>query len=138
MFRIVQFKIDYAELIAIAESRRTTVETIQDLTRIDRCGEDFVTERMATTERRYFDVEQCLRSLFGDRIHWDVVDVSDEYKLLSTRAPVAYDYGYVIQVGIVPGETEKETERLVAMPKESVEYQSGRYSSGMYTPIDCS
>jgi hypothetical protein len=28
-------------------------------------------------------------------------------------------------------------ERLVAMPAESVEYQSGRYSSGMFTPIDC-
>lgn len=138
MFRIVQFKIDREELIQIARTNEYTVRTIQNLTQLERIGDDWLTEPMATTERRYFDVEQCLRSLFGDRIHWDVVDLSEDYRLLSTRAPVAYDYGYVIEVGVVPGKTEKETERLVAMPKKSVEYQSGRYSSGMYTPIDCS
>lgn len=138
MFRIVQFKIDYEELIAIAKTQEFTVRAIQDLTQFERIEDDWLTEPMATTERRYFDVEQCLRSLWGDRINWDVVDLSENYRLLSTRAPVAYDYGYVIEVGVVPGKTEKETERLVAMPIHSVEYQSGRYSSGMYTPIDCS
>ena len=143
MFRIVQFKIDYEKLIAIAESRRTTVEAIQNYTRIEHVGNDFLTEPMATTERRYFDIEACLRSLWGDRFNWDVIDLTDKYRLLRTRAPQAYDYGYCIEVGVMPfrpekNETEKHTERLIAMPIESVEYQSGRYSSGMYTPIDCS
>lgn len=138
MLRIVQFKIDYDKLIERAETNEYTVRAIQEYTKIDRVGEDFLTEPMATTERRYFDVEQCLRSMFGDRIHWDVVDLTDKYQLLRTRAPQSYDYGYVIEVGVMPGETERETERLVAMPREDVEYQSGRYSSGMYTPIDCS
>jgi hypothetical protein len=35
----------------------------------------------------------------------------------------------------MPGEFGPE--RLVAMPKENVAYQSGRYSSGMYTPVEC-
>jgi hypothetical protein len=98
---------------------------------------------MSTTSREYFDIEQCLRSLFGDRQHWDTVDVTRKYRLLRTRAPQAYDYGYVIEVGTMlpraeKNETERDAERLVAIPRESVEYQSGRYASGMYTPIDCS
>lgn len=136
MLRIVQFKIDREKCIERAETYRSAVEGIQGLTRLDSSGDSFYTDVMATTEARYFTVEQYLRSMFGDRIHWDVVDLSDKYKLLRTRAPKAYDYGYVVEIGRMDGEFGEE--RLVAMPKESVEYQSGRYSSGMYTPIDCS
>ncbi len=136
MLRIVQFKIDYEAFIKRAETRRDAVNAIQELTKIDRVGKHWLAEPMATTESRYFVIEQWLRSIFGDRIHWDVVDLSAKYKLLRTRAPQSYDYGYCIEVGTMPGEHGEE--RMVALPKESVEYQSGRYSSGMYTPIDCS
>jgi hypothetical protein len=143
MFRIVQFTMDYDKLIEAGKTNEYTVRRIQEDTEIGRRGDNFVSEPMATTERRYFDIEQGLRSMFGDRIHWDVVDITDKYRLLRTRAPRAYDYGYVIEVGEMPfrpekNETERDTERLVAIPKESVEYQSGRYASGMYMPIDCS
>ena len=138
MFRIIYLKVDRRKLVDLAESRSTTVDALQKYVKLDRDGDDFVTEHMATTERKYFDAEQCLRSLFGDRINWDVVDVTPKYKLFRTRAPQAYDYGYCVEVATMPGETERDTERLVAIPRERVEYQSGRYSSGMFTPIDCS
>lgn len=52
--------------------------------------------------------------------------ISMEYAIVSTTAPVAYDYGYVIPV------QEGGGKRFVAMPLEHVEYQTARYSSGMY------
>lgn len=136
MLRIVRFKIVREKLIKFAETRRDAVKAIQELTDLDSSGDSFYAEPMATTEARYFVVEQWLRSMFGDRIHWDTVDLTADYTLLRTRAPKAYDYGYVIEIGRMDGEFGEE--RMVAIPKESVAYQSGRYSSGMYTPIDCS
>ena len=136
MFRIVQFKVNREKLIERSETRRDAMDAIQELTKLESQGDSFYAEVMSTTEARYFAIEQWLRSMFGDRIHWDTVDLSADYKLLRTRAPQSYDYGYVVQVGTMAGEFGEE--RIVAMPKKSVEYQSGRYSSGMYTPIDCS
>lgn len=136
MFRIVQFKVNREKLIAAAETRESMVSHIQELTELGSRGEDFVMEPMATTESRYFVIESYLRAMFGDRTCWDVLDITPDYRLLRTRAPKAYDYGYVIEVGRMDGENGEE--RLVAMPKENVAYQSGRYSSGMYTPVDCS
>jgi hypothetical protein len=148
MLRIVQFKVTFERLLEAAKHSELTVRFIGEQSTWGHPGNDsylaaenradWVSEPMATTERRYFEIEQSLRSLFGDRIHWDTEDLTAEYKLLRTRAPQSYDYGYVIEIGVMPGQTERDTERLIAMPKESVEYQSGRYSSGMYTPIDCS
>jgi len=138
MFRIVQLKVNRERLLQVAKTRDVTVSALQKYVDLHSDGDDFVTEPMATTERKCFDAEACLRSLFGDRTCWDFVDLTKKYVLVRTRAPQAYDYGYCIEVGVMPGETERETERLVALPKESLEYQSGRYSSGMYTPIDCS
>lgn len=135
MFRIVKFKVDWAKLMDVAESRRTTVEALQRYVKLYRDGSNFMTEPMATTARNYFDAEACLRSLFGDRCGWDVEDVSAEYTLVSTRAPESYDYSYCIDVATTLGDP---TERLVAIPRERLEYQSGRYSSGMFTPIDVS
>lgn len=136
MLRIIHFKIDRKKLVDVAESRRTTVDALQNYVDLHSDGDSFVTEAMSTASAAYFDAEQCLRSLFGDRIHWDVVDMSSNYKLFRTRAPKAYDYGYVVEVGRVDGRDKEE--RLVAIPLERIEYQSGRYSSGMYTPVDCS
>jgi len=136
MLRIIQFTIDFDKLVDVAESRRTTVEALRDYVELHRDGDNFVTEAMSTASAKYFDAEQCLRSLFGDRIHWDVKDLSSNYKLFRTRAPVAYDYAYVVEIGRVDGRDKEE--RLVAIPKERVEYQSGRYSSGMFMPVDCS
>jgi len=137
MFRIVQFKIDRGELVKKSETHRGAVASLQaEVEDLGTVGDSFITEPMATTSAKYFAVEQTLRYLFGDRIHWDTEDLTASYRLLRTRAPQAYDYGYVVEVGRMDGESGEE--RLVAMPHKSVEYQSGRYSSGMYTPVDCS
>lgn len=90
---------------------------------------------MVTSSAQFFIVEGYMRAAFGDPSHL-VEDLTEGYKLLRTRAPQAYDYGYCIEIAKMQGEFGEE--RLVVLPKEHVAYQSGRYSSGMYTPIDCS
>jgi len=138
LFRIVHLKVPYQDFIeksGQAGAGRVNAERIQKLCDIGRVGEFWHSEPMATTSAKFFIVEQSLRSLYGDPPHL-FVDVTANYKLLRTRAPQSYDYGYVIEIGTMEG--EHGPERLVAIPKKSVEYQSGRYSSGMYTPIDCS
>lgn len=135
MFRIVQVKVPFSQVMDAYERNEHALERLQGAAEFAHVGDFYVSEPMATTSTKYFLVEQYLRSLFGDPPHL-FEDLTKNYKLLRTRAPQAYDYGYVIEVGTVQG--EREPERLVAMPKERVEYQSGRYSSGLYTPIDCS
>ena len=142
LFRIIRFQLPYEDFLKKAEEgyNRTCVETIQSHcelgSRRTAAGEMvFETEPMSTTSAKFFIIEQCLRSMYGDPPHL-IVNMTGKYKLLRTRAPQCYDYGYVIEIGTMPGEFGEE--RLLAIPKESVEYQSGRYSSGMYTPIDCS
>ena len=140
MFRIVRFQIPFDDFLKKAEHNRSTVEMIQEKcewgTRRTAAGEKvYESEPMSTTSAKFFDIEQLLRTMYGDPPHL-IVNMTGKYRLLRTRAPQAYDYGYVVEVGTMEGEFG--TERLVAIPKESVEYQSGRYSSGMYTPIDCS
>lgn len=135
MFRIVQFKIPYEQFDKLIEDRpdaaRRFYEECGDLARVD----GFYTSiPMSTTSKRFFVAEQYLRSLVGDPPHL-IENVTDRFALFRTRAPQSYDYGYVIEIGTMEGEFG--TERLVVIPKRSVEYQSGRYSSGMFTPIDC-
>jgi len=138
MIRIVQFKIDYEALIASSEFNRSTVEKIQELTKLDSEDDVFLTDRMATSESRFFEIEGYLRSMFGDRTKWDVIDLSEEYKVLRTSAPKDYDYAYVIELGTFDAEKYRKSERLVAMPASRVEYQSGRYSSGLHSSWPCS
>jgi len=136
MFRIVQFKIPRDQMDHL-------IEHSPDGTRRfwDEAGEMalrdgfYLSPPMSTTSKQFFVAEQYLRSLVGDPPHL-IEDITADYKLLRTRAPQNYDYGYVLEIGKMQGEFGEE--RLVAMPKKSVAYQSGRYSSGMYTPIDCS
>jgi hypothetical protein len=149
MLRIIRFEIDLEALVEASKTRETTVRTIQDLGDLQSSNGVFYTRAMSTASAAYFDIEQCLRSLFGDGSSivasaedretsgkWVVCDYSDIYKLVRTRAPKDYDYAYCVDVGRVDGMSSEE--RLVAMPADKVEYQSGRYSSGMFTPIDCS
>lgn len=135
MFHIVRFEIDKKALIDKAESRQEQVRRIQDLGDIQSYKGVFCTKALATTSPEFFEIENSLRYMFGDRVNYKVIDCTADYRLLRTRAPQNYDYDYVVEVGTVPGESGPE--RLVAMPVERVAYQSGRYSSGMYTPIDC-
>jgi hypothetical protein len=135
MFRIVQFKIPVAQFDKLIEDRpdaaRRFYDGVGDIARHD----GFYTSLpMSTTSAAYFMSEQNLRSLVGDPPHL-IEDVTSTFALLRTRAPKAYDYSYVIDIGTMQGEWGEE--RLVAIPKRSVEYQSGRYSSGMFTPIAC-
>lgn len=135
MFRIVQIRVPFQSILDAHESNKYAVERLQESADFQRDGDDYVSEPMATTSAQYFRTEQYLRGVFGDPPHL-FVDLTGNYKLLRTRAPQAYDYGYVIEVGTVQGESE--IERLVAIPHERVEYQSGRYASGLYSPVDCS
>lgn len=135
MFRIIQFKIPRAQFDALIENSpdatRRFYEAAGDLSLVD----GFYTSLpMSTTSKDFFVAEQYLRSLVGDPPHL-IADVTPMFALLRTRAPKEYDYGYIIEIGRMAGEFGEE--RLVACPKRSVEYQSGRYSSGMFTPIDC-
>ena len=137
MNRIVQFEIDFDALVDAADCNSSTVEAIYNLTKLSSGDDKFTSEIMSTTEDRYFAIENYLRSLFGDRTKWDTKDLTSEYSLLRTSAPVDYDYGYVIEIGTCPGLSGK-IDRMVAMPKTRVEYQSGRYSSGLFTSWECS
>lgn len=133
MLRIIRFKIPTDK-----------VESLRETSAFSRfrkeCGDIhesrgfFYTEPMATTGDKFFMCEQYLRGAVGDPPHL-VEDISDRYRLLRTRAPKSYDYDYCLDVGTMPGKYGEE--RLVAVPKEHEGYQSARYSSGMYTPIDC-
>jgi hypothetical protein len=135
MFRIIQFKIPVAQFEQLIEDRpdatRRFYDKAGDLARIDG---HYVSLPMSTTSAQFFECEQYLRSLVGDPPHL-IDDVTGTFALLRTRAPVAYDYSYVLTIGTMPGEFGEE--RLVAVPKRSVEYQSGRYASGMFSPIAC-
>ena len=148
MFRIIRIEIDLEALVEASKSNASTVERLQDLVDLTSSNGVFYTEAMATTSAKYFEAEGYLRALFGDggsinacaenrdySGNWVVIDYSNIYKLIRTRAPKDYDYGYCVEVGQVDG--MNSTERLVAMPEDKVEYQSGRYSSGMYTPVAC-
>lgn len=136
MFRIVQFKIPVEQYEGLIETRLDATRRFDDQVSGMRQSEGFYYSMpMATTSARFFVAEQFLRSLVGDPPHL-IEDITSEYKLLRTRAPQSYDYGYVLEIGKMQGEFGEE--RLVAMPQKHVAYQSGRYSSGMYTPIDCS
>ena len=134
MFRIVQFKIPVEQFDALIESRPDAARRFYDAAELQRTAYHYLSAKMSTTSAKFFTAEQYLRSLVGDPPHL-IENLTDEYKLLRTRAPQAYDYGYVIEIGKMQGEFGEE--RLVAIPEERVAYQSGRYSSGMYTPIDC-
>jgi len=135
MFRIIQFKIPRKQFDKLIEdspdATRRFYDAAGDLALVD----GFYTSLpMSTTSKEFFISEQYLRSLVGDPPHL-IADVTPMFSLLRTRAPKEYDYSYVITIGRMDGEFGEE--RLVAIPKRSVEYQSGRYSSGMYTPITC-
>lgn len=135
MFRIVRFKIPAAQLDKLIEDRPEATRRFYDaLECLDKYQGFYTSNPMATTSKEFFIAEQLLRGLVGDPPHL-IQDVTPEYKLLRTRAPQAYDYDYVIEIGRMQGESGEE--RLVAMPKERVNYQGGRYSSGLFTPVDC-
>lgn len=135
MFRIVQIKVPDQKIFDAYKHSKSSLEGLQSVVDLAHRGDFFESEPMATTSAKYFAAESYLRSMFGDPPHL-FVDLTSDYKLLRTRAPQAYDYGYVIEVGTMEGDSGPE--RLVALPKERVAYQSGRYSSGLYTPVDCS
>jgi hypothetical protein len=137
MFRIVRIEIDYDRLIDAGETRRSAIERLYEKCGLNSSNEVFFTKAMATTGADYYEAECTLRSMFGDAGNvWKVIDYSDDYRLVRTTAPKDYDYGYVIEVGTVQGESK--TERLVAMPERNVAYQTGRYSSGLYSALECS
>lgn len=134
MFRIVQFKIPEDKVEQWAEQEKSAFQRLSSKCDLNPHKGFYISEPMSTTSAKFFECEQYLRSLVGDPPHL-IEDLTKGYRLLRTRAPQVYDYGYCIEVGTMAGEFG--VERLVAMPTESVDYQSGRYSSGMFTPIDC-
>lgn len=133
MFNIVQVRITGEQLQTAIDRSAYPLENLRKADLMLHNGV-WSSRPMSTTSAFYFALEQELRSAFGDPSHL-IADLTADYSLLRTRAPKAYDYDYVIEVGRVDGEFGEE--RLVAMPTERVAYQSGRYSSGLFTPIDC-
>lgn len=133
MFRIVQFMVHRSSLEERSEEELKTLYAYSDF---ELGGECYFSVVMATTSERYFLVENQLRAMFGDMNRWLVRDMSAEYRLYRTQAPQSYDYGYVIEIGKMPGMFGEE--RIVAIPVERIDVQVGRYSSGMYTPVLCS
>jgi hypothetical protein len=134
MFRIVQFKIPADKVEHWIETEKTAMRRLYDKCDLRQHGGFYESEPMSTTSAKFFECEQYLRALAGDPPHL-IEDLTANYALLRARAPQSYDYGYCIEIGKMAGEFGEE--RLVAMPKKSVDYQSGRYSSGMFTPIVC-
>ena len=134
MFRIIQVKIPESVLSPFIAEDRPALDRLRKACDLHSHDGFFYSAPMATTGATFFHVEQCLRGMFGDPPHL-FEDLTADYRLLRTRAPQAYDYSYCIEVGKMAGEFGEE--RLVAMPAKSVDYQSGRYSSGMFTPIIC-
>lgn len=133
MFRIVQFSVPFDSAIDLSDSVRfRDFYDAAELRHGD--GKEYVSKPMATTQKEFFACEMLLRGIVGDPPHM-IKDITSNYSLLRTRAPRAYDYDYVIEIGRMDGEFGEE--RIVAIPKSRVEYQSGRYSSGLYTPISC-
>lgn len=135
MFRIVQFKIPVEQYEGLIERSPEATRRFHDKTDMTRDGAFYTSLPISTTSAEFFVAEQYLRSLVGDPPHL-IDDVTERFTLLRTRAPQSYDYGYVIEIGKMNGEFGEE--RLVVVPKRSVEYQSGRYASGMFSPINCS
>lgn len=58
------------------------------------------------------------------------VNIDNNFALVLTDAPEAYDYGYTSQLGVA--DLYPKALRVVSMPPDMVEYQRGRYMSGMY------
>jgi len=57
--------------------------------------------------------------------------VSNEYVLVKTTCPKAYDYGYTIEIhDAIRGE------RFVLVLTDKLEYQMGRYLSGGYAAVE--
>lgn len=56
---------------------------------------------------------------------------SEEFVLVKTNCPKAYDYGYCIEVY-----GEDRDERFVLVPAGKVEYQLGRYCSGGFAKVE--
>jgi hypothetical protein len=134
MFRIIQVKIPAEQYEQLIEDRPDATLRFHEKANVAKVDGAYVSVPMSTTSKQFFIAEQCLRSLVGDPPHL-IEDVTDRFSLLRTRAPKAYDYDYCIDIGTMNGEFGEE--RLVVVPRRSVEYQSGRYASGMFTPIDC-
>jgi hypothetical protein len=134
MFRIVQFKIPADKCDTWIEQGKSAFESLYRKCDLRQHGDYYISVPLATTSATFFECEQYLRALVGDPPHL-IEDLTPQYRLLRTRAPQAYDYGYVIEIGSMQGEFG--VERLVAMPVEKVAYQSGRYASGLFAPIAC-
>jgi len=135
MFRIVRFKVPQSEVVERLDLEDPDLNRLREQSPdIQLEGDFYVSAPMSTTSAQYFIVEQTLRCMFGDPSHL-FEDLTPGYRLLRTSAPKAYDYDYCIDIGTMKGEWANE--RLVAVPRKSVEYQSGRWSSGMFTPVAC-
>lgn len=94
-------------------------------------GDNIQSSPLVTWSRQYDDIVEALVSR---GIKYETLVVSDDYEYLATFAPAEYDYtGFgTIHVCALPTDDPRRTERLVAIPWERLEYQTGRYASGMY------
>lgn len=95
----------------------------------------FLSPPMSSTSIDYEMITHEARIVLGvaskDGV-WCAVDKTRHYSLVETTAPADYDYGYVIPVADVEKTVCGKPGRLLAIPHKSVEYQTGRYMSGLH------
>jgi len=116
MLRIVYIQIPEQMFELAYECRQSTLELLTKQTDLAPLPGVYRSAHMATTSADFFACEQLMRSIWGDPPHL-FVNVTKDYRLFRTRAEQSYDYGYVIEIGTVPGENG---------------------SSGLRSAVDCS
>ena len=131
MFKIVEIRVKETEMIGLGERG----ERLARFTEWGRHDGYFVTAPMLSSSPLYEKITYETRLLLGsaDKLgRWFAVDLSSRYVLVETTAPVDYDYGYVVPVCDLAETACDKPGRLLAIPHKSVEYQTGRYSSGLH------
>ena len=100
-----------------------------DLRRTETGALELVSDRLTTNQR-----DRITTILMGEQVQYAVEDLSDQYLLVATTAPEAYDYPYTMPLSGFSEEKDEfgRRERQVAVQKERKDYQFGRYSSGLH------
>lgn len=95
-------------------------------------GDNYWSEPLTSFSKAYSEIMHAL----SDRaIKHEILDITDDYFFYATLAPEDYDYDGFGTMNLFTGPTipaGSKSERFVAIPKKRIEYQLGRYHSGMY------
>jgi len=116
------------------KTERVALDRLRELTPLNGHDGNFTSVPMASTDAAYSLVKDAIVRLLGDSEPY-LEDLTAEYAIVRTRAPKDYDYSYCLDIGTVAG--DRGQERIIAIPKHSVAYQTARYGSGLYGTVSC-